>query len=50
MDWDKAVVVATTGVISVFLALGILNAAVSFSGYLFKLAAKKEAEKQKSRA
>ncbi|MFZ5645286.1 MAG: hypothetical protein ACOY46_17070 [Bacillota bacterium] len=50
MDWDKALVVAITGIISVFLALGILNAAVSFSGYLFKLAAKKQAEKQNANA
>ncbi|MHB8157096.1 MAG: hypothetical protein ACYDEQ_06845 [Desulfocucumaceae bacterium] len=44
MDWERAAVVAFTGILSVFLALGILNAAVSFSGYLFKLAAKKQAE------
>ena len=48
MDWDKASVVAITGIISVFLALGILNAAVSLSGYLFKMAAKKQAQESKS--
>ena len=50
MDWDKASVVAITGIISVFLALGILNATVSLSGYLFGLAAKKQTEKQKANA
>ncbi|HBV97306.1 MAG TPA: hypothetical protein DEF36_09695 [Desulfotomaculum sp.] len=50
MDWDKASVVAITGILSVFLALGILSAAVSLSGYLFNLAAKKQAEKQKASA
>ncbi|MFZ5632190.1 MAG: OadG family protein [Bacillota bacterium] len=48
MDWEKAFTVAITGIISVFLALGILNLAVSFSGYLFKLAAKREAEKSRA--
>ncbi len=40
MDWMKIFGVAATGIISVFLALGILNLAVSFTGYLFKKAAK----------
>lgn len=45
MDWEKAFTVAVTGVVSVFLALGILNVAVSLSGYFFQQAAKKQAEK-----
>ncbi len=45
MDWEKALIVAATGIVSVFLALGILNLAVSFSGYLFRLAEKRRAEK-----
>ena len=40
MDWTKVFGVAATGIISVFLALGVLNLAVSFTGYLFKQASK----------
>lgn len=45
MDWTKALMVTVTGVISVFLALGILNLTVSLAGYLFRQAAKKQSEK-----
>lgn len=48
VDWEKAFTVAVTGVISVFLALGILNVVVSFSGYLFQQAAKKQTEKSQA--
>ncbi|MCL6610412.1 MAG: hypothetical protein K6T66_02600 [Peptococcaceae bacterium] len=48
MDWEKAFEVATTGLISVFLALGILNLVVSAAGSLFRLAEKKQAEKNRA--
>ncbi|OPX90054.1 MAG: hypothetical protein A4E53_01269 [Pelotomaculum sp. PtaB.Bin104] len=34
VDWTQAVLVALTGVISVFLALGILSLAVGVTGHL----------------
>jgi succinate dehydrogenase hydrophobic anchor subunit len=37
VDCEKAITVAITGIISVFLALGILNITVSLSGYFFRI-------------
>jgi Na+-transporting methylmalonyl-CoA/oxaloacetate decarboxylase gamma subunit len=45
VDWSKAVVVACTGIVSVFLALGILNVAVSAAGYIFRQFEKRQMEK-----
>ncbi|SHJ39570.1 OadG family transporter subunit [Desulfofundulus thermosubterraneus] len=48
IDWTNAVVVAISGIVSVFLALGILSAVVSFSGWLFAYSARKKAAAQQS--
>jgi hypothetical protein len=40
MDWDKIISVAATGIISVFLALGILSMVVGITGYLFNRSVK----------
>jgi len=45
VDWGKAVLVACTGVISVFLALGILSIALGASGYYFRQSEKRQMEK-----
>ncbi len=46
MEWTKAFSVAIIGVVSVFLALGVLSLAVGLSGYLFRRgAANRRAEK-----
>jgi len=45
LDWTKALTVAVTGIVSVFLALGILNLAVSLTGYLFRQGERRQAEK-----
>ncbi len=44
VDWTSAGVVALTGIISVFLVLGILNVAVAITGTVFqKIAAREKA-------
>ncbi len=43
IDWTNALVVAVSGIVSVFLALGILSAAVGVSGWLFACSASKKA-------
>jgi len=48
VDWGKSLVVAYTGIVSVFLALGILSLAVSISGYFFKQIEKSKMKKVKS--
>ncbi|MDD3654178.1 MAG: hypothetical protein PHO01_08360 [Desulfotomaculaceae bacterium] len=45
VDWGKAVLVACTGLVSVFLGLGILNIAVGVSGYFFRQSEKRQMEK-----
>lgn len=44
MDWAKVFSVAFTGILSVFLALGILSLAVGLTGYLFKQSANRKAK------
>lgn len=39
VDWTSAGVVALTGIISVFLVLGILNLAVTVTGMVFEKSA-----------
>ena len=36
VDWTSAAVIALTGIISVFLVLGILNLAITATGVIFK--------------
>lgn len=48
IDWTSALVVAISGIVSVFLALGILSAAVSFCGWLFATSARKKVAVQQS--
>lgn len=49
IDWSNATSVAVSGIVSVFLALGILQMTVSFSGYVIYQAQKKKlTEKEKT--
>lgn len=43
-DWAKVFSVAFTGILSVFLGLGILSLAVGLTGYLFEQSAKRKAK------
>lgn len=45
IEWSKAISVAISGIVSVFLALGILQIAVTVSGYVISQAQKRQAEK-----
>lgn len=46
VDWTSAGVVALTGIISVFLVMGVLNLAVSITGMIFE----KSAARSKARS
>ncbi|MBE3587027.1 MAG: OadG family protein [Thermoanaerobacteraceae bacterium] len=46
VDWYQALSVAITGIVSVFLALGILSAVVWLAGYLFARAELRQKQKQ----
>ncbi|GBF35264.1 hypothetical protein DCCM_4387 [Desulfocucumis palustris] len=48
VEWSKALSVATSGIVSVFLALGILQITITISGYSFSQAQKRKAAKIKS--
>ncbi len=49
-DWTSAVVVALTGIISVFLVLGLLNLAVTVTGIIFQRMEKTKLTKPTCRA
>ncbi|MFZ5650811.1 MAG: OadG family protein [Bacillota bacterium] len=44
MEWAKVFSVAFTGILSVFLGLGILSLAVGLTGYIFEQSAKRKAK------
>ncbi|HHW44047.1 hypothetical protein GFC01_00645 [Desulfofundulus thermobenzoicus] len=46
VDWYQALTVAITGIVSVFLALGILSAVVGLAGRLFAQADLRQKQKQ----
>lgn len=48
IDWSKAISVAVSGIVSVFLALGILQIAVTVSGYVISQSQKRQKEKAKT--
>ncbi|MDD3654173.1 MAG: hypothetical protein PHO01_08335 [Desulfotomaculaceae bacterium] len=48
VDWGRALLVALTGIVSVFLGLGILDIAVTISGYIFGQSEKRKKEKANS--
>jgi hypothetical protein len=48
IDWSNAASVAVSGIVSVFLALGILQMSVIATGYVVSQVNKKQSEKAKA--